>query len=489
MIEAFFNKYRKIFAGIFIIGILCAVVPVIVGCGYTYLCEDDFSFEGGAADAADTYGSNVVAAAHKMVDYYNLNQGTYLFNYLIHFIRAYTRGGLPGFHFYMILNAVAFCAALVVLLKILIKDNTACLGAAFVIFVSVFSMTNTQNGKELFYWYTGGLNYLMELTLGLLAVSLSILYIRKKKVIYLVVSALLAFLASGGSLNVVCADLSWLIAVVILKREEFVKDKKIVIPAAAAFVGTLINGLAPGNYKRAERDLSEGHSTFFDALRDTFKCIISEDKLLFTSLVFILMLLLAFVIFTVYKVKILEGKVTVLNLVIVLVGTWLARYFTMFPVCFGYHVDEVINMRTANSYEIVAKFMYFLAVAVIAQFLSEKFEGKTDRIAMGVLAVAALFAIILHSGINKEIKDGMSYASYDDYRTGALQESYAAREYVLSALTLSEKGSDAVIYVRPFRQAYSTYGMGLGVEAGEWVNRSAAGFYDLNTVTIVYLDE
>ena len=83
MIEAFFNKYRKIFAGIFIIGILCAVVPVIVGCGYTYLCEDDFSFEGGAADAADTYGSNVVAAAHKMVDYYNLNQGTYLFNYLI----------------------------------------------------------------------------------------------------------------------------------------------------------------------------------------------------------------------------------------------------------------------------------------------------------------------------------------------------------------------------------------------------------------------
>ena len=31
--------------------------------------------------------------------------------------------------------------------------------------------------------------------------------------------------------------------------------------------------------------------------------------------------------------------------------------------------------------------------------------------------------------------------------------------------------------------------MGLGVEAGEWVNRSAAGFYDLNTVTIVYLDE
>ena len=489
MIESFFNKYKKIFAGIFIIGILCAVVPVIVGCGYTYLCEDDFSFEGGAADAADLYGSNVVAAAHKMVEYYNVNQGTYLFNYLIHFIRAYTRGGLPGFHFYMILNAVAFCVALMVLLKILIKDNTACLGASFAIFTTVFSMTNTPCGRELFYWYTGGLNYLTELTLGLIAVSLSILYIRKKKIGYLVVSAIVAFLASGGSLNVVLADLSWLIAVVILKREEFIKDKKIAIPAGVSFVGALINGLAPGNYKRAERDLKEGHSTFFDALRDTFKCIVSEDKLLFTSAVFILMLLLAFVIFTIYKVKVLEGKVTVLNLLIVLVGTWFVRYFTMFPVCFGYHVDEVINMRTASSYEIVAKFMYFLVVAVLAQFLSEKFEGKTDRIATGVLASGVLLALILHSALSEDIKSGMSYISYNDYKTGALQENYAAREYILASLSLAEQGSDAVVYVRPYRPADCTYGMGLGEGPDEWVNKSAAGFYDLNTVTVVYLEE
>ena len=106
-----------------------------------------------------------------------------------------------------------------------------------------------------------------------------------------------------------------------------------------------------------------------------------------------------------------------------------------------------------------------------------------------MLAAGVLLALILHSALSEDIKSGMSYASYDDYRTGALQENYAAREYVLSALTLAEKGSDAVIYVRPYRPAYSTYGMGLGVEAGEWVNRSAAGFYDLNTVTIVYLEE
>jgi hypothetical protein len=299
----------------------------------------------------------------------------------------------------------------------------------------------------------------------------------------------LAFLASGGSLNVVCADLSWLIAVVILKREEFVKDKKIAIPAAVSFVGALINGLAPGNYKRAERDLKEGHSTFFDALRDTFKCIISEDMFLFTSAVFILMLLLAFVIFTIYKVKVLEGKVTVLNLVIVLVGTWFVRYFTMFPVCFGYHVDEVINMRTASSYEIVAKFMYFLVVAVLAQFLSEKFEGKTDRIATGVLAVGVLLALIFHSALSEDIKSGMSYISYNDYKTGALQENYAAREYILASLSLTEQGSDAVVYVRPYRPADCTYGMGLGEGPDEWVNKSAAGFYDLNTVTVVYLEE
>ncbi|MBO4912570.1 MAG: hypothetical protein J5504_07585 [Butyrivibrio sp.] len=489
MFDSFFNKYKKVFAGLFIVGILCVVMPIVVACGYTYLCEDDFSFEGGAADAVDTYGSNLVASAHKMVQYYNINQGTYLFNFLIHFIRAYARGGLPGFHFFMIMNTVVFCLALILLLRILTRENVAYLGIALAVFVSILSMRNTEYGKELFFWYTGGLNYLTELALGLIAVSLCILYIRKKKVGYLIASAIIAFLASGGSLNVVCADLSWLIAVVILKRDEFIKDKKIAIPAAVSFVGTLINGVAPGNYKRAERDLKEGHSTFFDALRDAFKCVISEDKLLFTSAVFVLMLLFVFLLCIIYKVKVLEGKVTVLNLVIVVVGAWLSRYFTMFPVTYGYHSDTMVSMRTVSSYEIVAKFMYFLVVAVLAQFVSEKFEGKTERIAIGVSAVIVLVALILHGGIQEEYKNGLSYYAYNDYKTGALQENYAAREYVLSSLRLAEKDSDAVVYVRPFRLAASCYGMGLDVESDAWVNRSAAGFFDLHTVTIVYLDE
>ncbi|MBO4456736.1 MAG: hypothetical protein J5802_03380 [Butyrivibrio sp.] len=486
MIETFLNKYKKVFGVIFILGILCTVVPVIVGCGYTYLCEDDFSFEGGAKDVAEEYGSSFLGAAHRMAEYYNTNQGTYLFNFLVHYIRAYSRGDLPGFHLFMILNTVVFCLLLLYLLKLLARDNIAYLGMAFAVFAALFAMKNTAFGMEVFFWYTGSLNFLIELSLAFIAVSGCILYIRDKKTRFLVVSTVAAFLASGGSLNIVCASFAWLAAIVIIDRDEFMKNKKIIIPIIGAVVGAFINGIAPGNRVRSDEGLKEGHSTLFDGLRDTFTCIVIEDKELFTSLVFIFMLILLFVICVLFKVKILKEKVTILNLVIVLVGTWVARFFTMFPVSYGYHVDYMANMRTTSSYEIVAKLMYFLAVAVLAQFVSERLEVKADYAAVGVSALCLLLALILHSGIKNELKCGMSYLVYNDYKTGTLQEAYAAREYVLSALKLAEKDSDAIIYVEPFRKAGSAYGMGLGVDCEEIRNRSAAGLFDLHTVTVIY---
>jgi len=486
--ETFFIKFKRVFAIFFIIGIIVVVAPVIAGCGYTYLCEDDFSFEGGAKDAVEQYGSSLVGATHKMVEYYNSNQGTFLFNFLIHFVRAYSRADFPGFHLFMILATAVFCILVLYLIKIITRNNNAFLGIALAVFAALFAMHNTAEGREVFFWYTGVMNFLIELSLALAATIFCILYIRKKKLRYLVVSTVAAFFASGGALNIVTASISWLVAVAILKRDEVANDRKIIIPAVGGFIGAFINGIAPGNFKRSEEGFKEGHSTLFDGLRDTFKCLTIEDKVLFTSVVFILMLMLVFVLCLVYKVKVLEDKVSVVNLVIVIVGTWLARFFTMFPVAYGYHIDYMANMRTTSSYEIVAKLMYFLEIAVIAQFVSEKFEGKKEKISIGLSVAGILVVVIFHAGIKNELKEGMTYLIYNDYRTGALQESYAVREYVLSSFRLAEKGSDAVVYVRPFKKSVSSYGMGLGVDCEGFVNRSAAGLYDLHTTTVVYLE-
>lgn len=80
----------------------------------------------------------------------------------------------------------------------------------------------------------------------------------------------------------------------------------------------------------------------------------------------------------------------------------------------------------------------------------------------------------------------MGYNVIQDFKTGTMVENYATREYVLSALRSAEQESDAIILVPPFNAASSMYGMGLSDNCEEFVNQSAAGLYDLHTVTVIY---
>ena len=86
--EKFIEKHQKVLRIVLIVGIMCVLVPILLACNYTYLCEDDFSFEGGAQDLVRDYGSSLVGAIKRTGEYYNTNQGTYLFTFIISFART-----------------------------------------------------------------------------------------------------------------------------------------------------------------------------------------------------------------------------------------------------------------------------------------------------------------------------------------------------------------------------------------------------------------
>lgn len=90
------KQYNLILYVLLIISILTVVMPIIIGAGYTYPCEDDFSFELGGKTMAAAYG-NLSGALHGAYGYYTSWQGTYLANFLWHLIRPYDRGGLSFF--------------------------------------------------------------------------------------------------------------------------------------------------------------------------------------------------------------------------------------------------------------------------------------------------------------------------------------------------------------------------------------------------------
>lgn len=486
------EKVEKLLAVIFPVLALCVIVPVMIGGGYTYLCEDDFSFEGGANDMARIWGSGLVGGMVRAYEYYMSTQGTYVFNSTIHLLRVYTRWGLPGFHVFMIALNIAFAGSLFYLMGGLFKRKFIAGAMFFASAVAVYQTGNCGVNRELFYWYTGALNYTLGLTLAFFALGALLRYVHtwsenKKVTAYLVLSAVLAFFASGVALEITSPNCALLLAVAIVGSPIFIENRKIIIPFISAFAGALFNVIAPGNYPKTYEHMAEGHSTVFDAFKDTVICYRNEAGKIFGSPIFLMVLACVLTGCVLFKVKIVSRPMTGGLLALTLVGSILVQYFTAFPVCFGYHSDSLIVMRTTAAYELIAKMMYIFMVVCLAQWIMEK-EFKAEKVVV-ICAIAAALLFCIFSGKTKEdIKNGFSFMSARDFVSGSMQEAYKTRSYVLMSLELAQEGSDAYIVAPLLGHPESTYGMGLTEDPSAFVNQSAAGLYHLNSVTVVYTE-
>lgn len=481
----FFVKRKKILIVVFTVMVAAIVLPIVMAGGYTYLCEDDFSFEGGAKDLIRDYGNIYVGAWVRMVSYYHTNEGSFLFDYLMSAVRIYSRAGLPGFHIFMMLSIGLFFFTLGNLIRLIVKDWAATLGISVSVFVLLFGMNNTLATKEIIFWYTGVLYMLLVFILAFITTSLSICNIRTGKIRYAIWGMIIGFFASGGSLNVTSANCAWLLAILILTFPKVKERKSVALPFVGSFIGALINACAPGNFARLEGETS----TVWEGLANTFRCYISDSKLLMSSRIFWGMLVFCFFICVVLKVKILPQGISNLQLIISIVGAWLVKFFSLFPITFAntqWHDMSQFSMRTFSSYEVVAKIMNIFIVIVIAQWLTERKEKIAEYGAGIAIVVMAAFLLITYPATKAELKNGMVYNVINDFRTGAMQETLVVREYVLSTLQMAEDGTDCIIYVPVYNKANSMYGMGLGVDYSWIVNQSAANLFDLHTATVIY---
>lgn len=482
----FFVKHKKILIIIFAIALAVLLIPMISAGAYTYLCEDDFSFEGAVEDLIRDYGNIYVGAVHRMIEYYNTNQGTYVFNFLMSALHMYTRGGLPGLHFFMVISLAAFFLSLILLIKQIIKDWAGTLGITLASVLTLTEMYNTYRSIEIFFWYTGVLNFLLPFIFSLITATLSLHNIKTGKTRFAVIGMITGFIASGCALNVTAANCAWLLAILVLSYPKIMKRKTIVLPFAGAFVGAIINAAAPGNFNR----LDGTPINIFTGLSNNFLCYISDFKLLFSSRIFWFSLILCFAITVLLKIKILPNGVSNLQLAITMAGSWLVQYFTLFPVSFANRLTDISGMdqRTFSACEVVIKLMFIFSVLILAQWISERKEKTAEYASVVLVAISLFFLLITYPTTKNEFKGGISYMVIDDFRSGAMVENYNTREYVISSLENAEEGTDTIIYIAPFRIANSMYGMGLDTDSGWFVNRSAAGLFNLNSVTVIYTD-
>ncbi len=487
-IEEFIKKKstERVLTVLLVILILGAVMTPVIGEGFTFLSEDDFSYESGGVHGAAEFQSSFIGSVYKTYVIYNMQQGCYTSMFLDHFIRPYSRFGLPGFHAAMITYMLLFILGVYLLAKELSDNRLTFLVVFLGGMLSAFSMKNTFLDTQIFYWYTGVVGYTLLFALSMIATSFAVKAVRdntKKAVLYVIISSILAFLASGAALVITSINCSFLLATVILSFEQVKKRKFLAIPFIIAFAGALFNVAAPGNYIRSAEDMTEGHETVFDAIRDSFVCYFSETKAIFEPL-FILVILLVIFFCLIYKNKVLASGISSRYMLIILGGVFLMNYFTVFPAAFGYHTDA-ISGHVQVVYEIVARLLYIFLAMCFAQYLSENAGEKYPKTVTGSLAVLALIACILLPSARATFSDSFTARTFRDLISGRFAEVYAVREYILSTFYLAEDGTDCIIY-SPY-SVYSETLPPLGISSdSEWiVNRSAANLYELHTTTVL----
>ena len=109
-----------------------------------------------------------------------------------------------------------------------------------------------------------------------------------------------------------------------------------------------------------------------------------------------------------------------------------------------------------------------------------------NKILMAILVVSVVFGIICRSEIKESIKEGYTYNLMKELYNGTVRDVYKVREATLSQLDSAADGEDAIVYSNPIPSNKTMYGMRLQVDSEALVNRSAAGLFKLNSVTVIY---
>lgn len=472
---------------VLIVGILTIVIPFVLSAGYTYLCEDDFSFEGGARDAAERYGEikGAFKAAH---GFYMSWQGTYFSNFIWHIVRPYIRWGMPGFHAVMIVGILVFIWALLSTVKVLCKQKTYSLAMAVLVLATVFGVTDGTALKEVLFWYTGAVNYMWVLSSSLFTVVLTAKIKeeqdRSKQWRLAVVSVITALIGSGGTLMITAAHCGWLLLILILSYDEILEKKLVVVPFLAAFIGALWNACAPGNFARSAVTLEGESYGVLDAIGDTFVCWKEHMMKLGELPLFLLILGAIFVITVVSGNKLFTKRINHIKMLFALIGVAAIQYLTAFPVVLGYH-GSLYNQRTSSTFDLIIRLTLILLIVCLAQWSAEHIK-VIYKVLPVIMAVLVIFGAGSWTGIKEDIKGGYAYNLTKELYNGTIRDVYKVREATLSQLDSAADGEDVVIFANAIPPNETMYGMGLLEDSNAFVNTSAAGMFKLNSITVIY---
>ena len=467
------NIWEKVMIALSVLVIAGAVVGTVIATRFCVNQSDDYShaLEIGVFNAG--FFSYLKTSFLYMISMYKGWAGNFTSMFLQGWLSPLNNGGLLQLRAVMLVNVLLFFASVILFLYhftgVIFEGRNHI--RIVIIAVFMFVLMNYRCYHEIFYWFSGATSY--SFPLSILYISL-ILYIfrRKNRAVY-VLALICAFIAGGGSFTLAGPECYAAFLVCVYSRiagKRFTKDS--IGFFLAAFLGTLANVVAPGNYVRL--GLKGDDATLTGAAKDTVTAAHDEFIWLFHDTNFIiflmLMVLIGMIISRGIKVN-LTGyyTVTVLGLAMPLVS--------IFPVVMGYAHDFLAN-RTLF---IVDQTMYLsllngaLCLGVVLQ--SVMGEGFFKQAVFTFATAAVVFMCV----------SGFSFKNLQSVRTlvcdmNGTFSNYQAECHKMEEYFGSCSGKDVVVDVKDVPAGPDNFSC-FYLENG-WVNTAIAEYYGMNSLTV-----
>ncbi len=494
--------------------ILLLTIPLLLGAAYTYPAADDFIIENGSTEWANAMGS---VRGHFLAawNYYMTWEGRYVSNLLLFTILPYTRFGLNGFRIVMVILSAFFEFSLFFMVNGIINFSQPAEGIEAwhgrqnrklflyaVLLFAALGLPGTWIGREIFYWYTAAVGYLVGINSLFLSIGCFFLAnCRSQKRRYYISSVLFAFIAAGTCPQVASFVCSWqLIAllVVILSAESYRKQFYfwIILPVLVSFFGAVINATSPGSMRRSELTMEEEGINYglIDAVKDTFVCHKEELGQILRDPMFIAVAITLFLICIFFGEKVLkkERPVNWFSAFLVVCSVIISQYLCIFPVILGYHGTGLYNDRTKYTADFEIRFSLIFTIIYAALCISQMLPDKEKRnrffyllgVLCGIFLCTAGFLFLNHS--MKETGYGYSFELIREFTNGTVQDVFSIRKEVLYALEAAEDGTDICLEMPSLPPTRVTYSQGIADVPGEQTNEAVASMFHLNSVVVKY---
>ncbi len=373
-----------------IMAISIMLVPVFIISFYTLPSTDDF-FNSVVMRTGLSDHRFYISAAISAVAYYWKNISGYFFSAFLNFyISPLLRGGVEALRVTVFILNLFFYTSLYFFVNKLLEFfyNIRNLKDILLAYILVlFAFTNNEYNSEMISWYCTMIGYLFVVACSFWGIICFLKAIQSDKLKYWIISSVLGFLASGGSLNITALNCGLYLLIAFVAVHTYQKKKFVFICFFSALTGAAVNVLAPGNYIRHGVD----SYPVFSALSEANYYVRQQIQELMFYSPFVLLLCIFFVLMlkNIHNPRRIKGWHLVAFGGVIILGATMVN----FPVCLGYIVNYFPD-RCVWIQNCVIYLGGFSWVACLAEWVRGKFgDFEIQKDAMVCIGISFVFYV------------------------------------------------------------------------------------------------